>query len=56
MAFNGRAVPGEMYASEPGVYVFGVVGFRIDDTVVVGAEPEILTRTSNTIIDQTVCP
>ena len=33
-----------MYSAEPGIYVYGLGGFRHDDTVVVGAKPEVLTK------------
>ena len=46
MAFNERPLcAGEVYTIEPGIYLWGVGGFRIDDTVVVGEPPEILTTT-----------
>jgi Xaa-Pro aminopeptidase len=46
MAFNERPLRArEVYTIEPGVYLFGVGGFRIDDTVVVGRPPERLTTT-----------
>jgi len=45
MAFNDRPLlAGEVYSAEPGIYVYGLGGFRIDDTVVVGAAPEVLTK------------
>ena len=45
MAFNHRLLlENEVYSAEPGIYVYGLGGFRIDDTVVVGATPEILTK------------
>jgi Xaa-Pro aminopeptidase len=44
MAFLDRPLlAGEVYSAEPGVYVYGVGGFRVDDTVVVGERPEVLT-------------
>lgn len=50
MAFNYRALlAGEVYSSEPGLYVRGLGGFRIDDTVVVGDTPEVLVATPNTL-------
>jgi len=34
----------EVYSAEPGIYLFGTGGFRIDDTVIVGADrPEVMT-------------
>ncbi len=45
----------EVYSSEPGVYLYGVGGFRHDDTVVVGAKaPEVLTKRSKRLDDQIV--
>ncbi|TAM57560.1 aminopeptidase P family protein [bacterium] len=44
MPFNQRPLrANEVYSIEPGIYVYGLGGFRIDDTVVVGLEPEVLT-------------
>jgi Xaa-Pro aminopeptidase len=46
MAFNERPLrEGEVYTIEPGIYLWGVGGFRIDDTVVVADPPERLTTT-----------
>ena len=40
MAFCHRPLEdNEVYSVEPGLYVYGIGGFRIDDTVVVGREP-----------------
>ncbi len=46
MPFNSRALlENEVYSAEPGIYLPGVGGFRIDDTVVVGADaPRVLTK------------
>ena len=45
----------EVYSAEPGIYIYGLGGFRHDDSVVVGAEtPEVLTKRSKRIEDQTV--
>lgn len=45
----------EVYSSEPGIYIWGVGGFRHDDTVVVGKDkPEVLTKRSKTLEDQIV--
>ena len=45
MAFNDRPLePGEVYSAEPGIYIYGLGGFRVDDTVVVGEVPEVLTK------------
>ncbi|BBA43430.1 Xaa-Pro dipeptidase (plasmid) [Burkholderia contaminans] len=50
MAFNHRPLlAGEVYSAEPGIYVFGLGGFRLDDSVVVGSTPEIMTTTPRTI-------
>lgn len=56
MAFNYRPLmENEVYSCEPGIYIYGVGGFRQDDTVVVGkTQPEVLTRRSKRIEDQTV--
>lgn len=46
MPFNDRPLlEGEVYSAEPGIYLPGIGGFRIDDTVLVGANnPSVLTR------------
>jgi Xaa-Pro aminopeptidase len=45
----------EVYSSEPGIYIWGVGGFRHDDTVFVGAkEPEVVTKRSKKLEDQIV--
>ena len=45
----------EVFSCEPGIYIYGLGGFRHDDTVVVGAtEPEILTKRSKRLEDQIV--
>lgn len=55
MAFNTRPLlEREVYSAEPGLYVFGLGGFRHDDTVVVGATPEVLTRAPKDLRSQTV--
>ncbi|MEJ2665564.1 MAG: Xaa-Pro peptidase family protein [Deinococcales bacterium] len=55
MAFNHRPLlEGEVYTIEPGIYIHGLGGFRIDDTVIVGGEPEILTHTPRDIEQQTI--
>ena len=42
---------GDVVTVEPGVYLAGVGGVRIEDTVVVGAEgAEALTRTSKDLV------
>ncbi len=43
----------EVYSAEPGIYIYGLGGFRHDDSIVVGAEaPEVLTKRSKRIEDQ----
>lgn len=55
MAFNSRPLlEREVYSAEPGIYEWGLGGFRIDDTVVVGAAPEVLTNASRDLRDQTI--
>lgn len=55
MAFNMRPLrEREVYSAEPGLYVFGLGGFRHDDTVVVGAAPEVLTRAPKDLRSQTI--
>ena len=55
MAFNTRPLlANEVYSAEPGLYVFGLGGFRNDDTVVVGDAPEVLTRAPMDLASQTV--
>lgn len=50
MAFNHRALlANEVYSAEPGIYVYGLGGFRLDDSVVVGDKPEILTKSPRDI-------
>ena len=45
MAFNKRPLEaGEVYSAEPGIYVYGLGGFRVDDTVIVGETPEVITH------------
>jgi Xaa-Pro aminopeptidase len=55
MAFNRRPLQAnEVYSAEPGIYVYGLGGFRFDDTVVVGTRPEILTKAPKDLASQTV--
>jgi Xaa-Pro aminopeptidase len=55
MAFSQRPLlDNEVYSAEPGLYLYGVGGFRIDDTVVVGATPRVLTRTPKSLEYATV--
>jgi Xaa-Pro aminopeptidase len=45
---------GEVFSVEPGIYVYGLGGFRIDDSVVIGAKPETLTNAPRDIRTNTV--
>lgn len=55
LAFNTRPLlENEVYSAEPGLYEWGLGGFRHDDTVVVGARPEVLTRAPKDLASQTV--
>ncbi len=56
VAFNHRPLePGEVWSAEPGIYIYGVGGFRHDDTVIVGTdEPEVVTKRSKRIEDQII--
>lgn len=56
MAFNYRPFKeNEVYSCEPGIYLYGVGGFRHDDTVIVGKKsPEIITNRSKKFADQVV--
>lgn len=56
MAFNHRKLRvGEVYSVEPGIYVFGLGGFRIDDTVVIAeGKPQILTAAPRDIQSNTI--
>lgn len=55
MAFNTRPLlANEVYSAEPGLYEWGLGGFRHDDTVVVGAKPEVLTGAPKDLAAQTV--
>tara|TARA_R110000751_G_scaffold23225_4_gene64604 strand:- start:1060 stop:2238 length:1179 start_codon:yes stop_codon:yes gene_type:complete len=55
-AFNTRPLQAnEVYSAEPGIYIWGVGGFRVDDTVVVGETPEVLTKAPKDLESQTVC-
>jgi Xaa-Pro aminopeptidase len=56
MAFNYRPLmENEVFSSEPGIYIYGVGGFRQDDTVIVGkTAPEVITKRSKRLQDQTI--
>lgn len=55
MAFNHRPLlAGEVYSAEPGIYIWGLGGFRHDDTIVVGDVPESLTKAPKDLRSQTV--
>jgi len=55
MAFNTRPLmEREVYSAEPGIYQWGLGGFRHDDTVVVGATPEVLTKAPKDLASQTI--
>jgi Xaa-Pro aminopeptidase len=55
MPFNDSPLQENMvFSVEPGVYEFGLGGFRLDDTVVVGKRPQILTSTSRDLQSQTI--
>lgn len=56
MAFNRRPLrAGEVYSAEPGIYIWGLGGFRHDDTVIVGeTEPEVVTRTPRDLASQII--
>jgi len=55
MAFNPRALmTGEVFSAEPGIYEWGLGGFRHDDTVAVGPQPEVLTHSPKDLASQTI--
>ncbi|MCL6594714.1 MAG: Xaa-Pro peptidase family protein [Firmicutes bacterium] len=55
MAFNYEPLrAGQVFSAEPGIYIYGLGGFRHDDTVVVGDVPEVLTHRSKRLEDQIV--
>jgi Xaa-Pro aminopeptidase len=55
MAFNTRPLlEREVYSAEPGLYVYGLGGFRHDDTVVVGKVAEVLTKAPKDLRSQTI--
>jgi len=56
IAFNYRALgENQVWSCEPGVYLYGVGGFRHDDTIIVkGGRPEITTKYPRDLESQTV--
>lgn len=55
MAFNHRPLlADEVYSVEPGLYVFGLGGFRCADVVAVDEKPRLLTRAPRDIASQTL--
>jgi Xaa-Pro aminopeptidase len=53
--FNSRLLlKNEVYSVEPGLYVFGLGGFRKDDTVIVDSTPEVITKAPGDIDHQTI--
>lgn len=55
MAFNPRPLrANEVYSAEPGIYIFGLGGFRHDDTVIVGDKPEVVTKAPKDLTSQIV--
>jgi Xaa-Pro aminopeptidase len=45
----------EVYSAEPGIYLWGVGGFRHDDTVIVKpGKPEVVTTTARSLAEQTI--
>lgn len=56
VAFNHRPLKeNEVWSSEPGIYIYGVGGFRQDNTVIVGKQrPEIITKRSMALEDQII--
>jgi Xaa-Pro aminopeptidase len=45
---------GEVFSVEPGIYVYGLGGFRLDDTVVIGEQPELITQAPRDIKSNTI--
>jgi Xaa-Pro aminopeptidase len=56
IAFNYRPfMENEVWSCEPGIYIYGVGGFRQDDTVIVTRNgPEVITKRSKRFEDQVV--
>jgi len=55
-AFNCRPLEtNEVYSAEPGIYIYGVGGFRHDDSVIVKpGKPEVVTTTPRSLAEQTI--
>jgi Xaa-Pro aminopeptidase len=47
-------IAGEVFSVEPGLYVYGLGGFRLDDTVVIGETPELITHAPRDIKSNTI--
>ena len=47
-------IAGEVFSIEPGIYVYGLGGFRLDDTVAIGEKPELITRAPRDIKSNTI--
>lgn len=45
---------GEVFSVEPGIYVYGLGGFRLDDTLVIGEKPELITQAPRDIKSNTI--
>jgi Xaa-Pro aminopeptidase len=45
---------GEVFFVEPGIYVYGLGGFRLDDSVVIGAKPKTLTNAPRDLLSNTI--
>ena len=56
VAFNHRPLmANEVWSAEPGIYIYGLGGFRHDDTVIVGKEEsEVVTKWSLELEEQTI--
>jgi Xaa-Pro aminopeptidase len=55
MAFNPRPLlADEVYSVEPGIYVYGVGGFRCADVVAVAETPQLLTQAPKDVRSQTL--
>jgi len=55
MSFNTTPMLENMvFSIEPGIYEYGIGGFRHDDTVIVGRKPERITHTARDLKGQTV--